>query len=311
MPVLLLLSFAVTSVGLAALILAGARWAQTPQGATTFHKAAFFVAAAGWVILLRFAVVNFSWQTGTSAHAWFRRFAPLANDVSLFLASLSAVTLGIPSREDAHHSPRTAGFAVSAILAAAYALAAIAEYAFPAFPFGRLVDGITQAMTVWIAAFPLLTILSRRKELQRDGTLPYARVLAVMAVTYAIAMAALRRIGVDPTWTALLVSFSLFAALTAINVVNVPPITRKQPANPARGGATGAAGLAAIPAGWGLTARENEIVALLIAGKTNNEIAETLFISAKTVETHLYNIYRKTDVSSRVQLVAAVLSGTK
>lgn len=311
MPVLLLLSFAVTSVGLAALILAGARWAQTPQGTTTFHKAAFFVAAAGWVILLRFAVVNFSWQTGTSAHAWFRRFAPLANDVSLFLASLSAVTLGIPSREDAHHSPRTAGFAVSAILTVAYALAAIAEYAFPAFPFGRLVDGITQAMTVWIAAFPLLTILSRRKELQRDGTLPYARVLAVMAVTYAIAMAALRRIGVDPTWTALLVSFSLFAALTAINVVNVPPITRKQPANPARGGATGAASLAAIPAGWGLTARENEIVALLIAGKTNNEIAETLFISAKTVETHLYNIYRKTDVSSRVQLVAAVLSGTK
>lgn len=310
MPVLLLLSFAITSVGLAALIFAGARWAQTPQSATRFHKAAFFVAAAGWVILLRFAIVNFSWQTGTSAHAWFRRFAPLADGTSLLLASLSAVALGVPSRSktqsaDASRPAATIFFPVSMAFAAVSLLAAIADYAFPTYALTLLIDKLARVGTIWIAILPFLTIITGRKELRRDGSLPYARVFAAMTVTYALAMAALRRIGVDPTWTALLVSFALFAALTAINVTNATPIQRAGPAQ------ADAARTTDIPHEWGLTARESEIVSLLIAGKTNNEIAEALFISAKTVETHLYNIYRKTDVSSRVQLVAAILSGTK
>ncbi|HNY21101.1 MAG TPA: helix-turn-helix transcriptional regulator [Treponemataceae bacterium] len=322
MPVLLLLSFAITSVGLAALIFAGARWAQTPQSATRFHKAAFFVAAAGWVILLRFAIVNFSWQTGTSAHAWFRRFAPMADGTSLLLASLSAVALGVPSRSkktraDASRPTATIFFPVSVAFAAVSLLAAIADYALPTHELTVIIDKLARVGTIWIAILPFLTILTGRKELQRDGSLPYARVLAAMAVTYALAMATLRRIGVDPTWTALLVSFALFAALTAINVINATPIQRADQTGPAQVNATrsagtaGTVGTAGIPHEWGLTARENEIVSLLIAGKTNNEIAEALFISAKTVETHLYNIYRKTDVSSRVQLVAAILSGAK
>jgi DNA-binding NarL/FixJ family response regulator len=40
--------------------------------------------------------------------------------------------------------------------------------------------------------------------------------------------------------------------------------------------------------------------------KTNTQIAAELYLSKKTVETHLRNIFRKVDVSSRVELARAV-----
>ena len=45
---------------------------------------------------------------------------------------------------------------------------------------------------------------------------------------------------------------------------------------------------------------------LVVDRKTNPEIAAELFLSKKTVETHLRNIFRKIDVSSRVELARAV-----
>jgi len=52
-----------------------------------------------------------------------------------------------------------------------------------------------------------------------------------------------------------------------------------------------------------LTPREREIVQLLVEGKTNREIATTLSISAKTVETHRSTIMRKLGLKSIVDLV--------
>jgi DNA-binding CsgD family transcriptional regulator len=52
----------------------------------------------------------------------------------------------------------------------------------------------------------------------------------------------------------------------------------------------------------GITRREREIIEHLLAGKTDREIAELLYISPRTVETHLRNIYLKCDVTSRMQL---------
>jgi DNA-binding CsgD family transcriptional regulator len=55
-----------------------------------------------------------------------------------------------------------------------------------------------------------------------------------------------------------------------------------------------------------LSARELEVARLVVDRKTNPEIAAELFLSQKTVETHLRNAFRKLDVSSRVELARAV-----
>lgn len=55
-----------------------------------------------------------------------------------------------------------------------------------------------------------------------------------------------------------------------------------------------------------LSAREKEIVNLMINGFTNREIAEKLFISESTVETHRKNIYRKTEAKSLPKLIQMV-----
>ena len=55
-----------------------------------------------------------------------------------------------------------------------------------------------------------------------------------------------------------------------------------------------------------LTERELQLTMLVVDRKTNPEIADELFLSQKTVETHLRNIFRKVDVSTRVELARAV-----
>ncbi len=55
-----------------------------------------------------------------------------------------------------------------------------------------------------------------------------------------------------------------------------------------------------------LTASERRVVERALAGATNREIAQTLFLTQKTVETHLSSAYRKLDISSRAQLGEAL-----
>lgn len=52
-----------------------------------------------------------------------------------------------------------------------------------------------------------------------------------------------------------------------------------------------------------LTARERDILALLAKGYDNQTIADELFISLKTVKTHVSNILSKLDVTDRTQAV--------
>lgn len=57
--------------------------------------------------------------------------------------------------------------------------------------------------------------------------------------------------------------------------------------------------------GWdGLTPTERQAAELAIAGLTNADIAERLFIGRETVKTHLSNVYAKVGVANRTQLVA-------
>lgn len=55
---------------------------------------------------------------------------------------------------------------------------------------------------------------------------------------------------------------------------------------------------------YSLTKRESEIVSHIIQGKKNQEIADDLYISSRTVTTHLTNIYNKVGVKNRMQLMS-------
>ncbi|OAV63107.1 response regulator [Enteractinococcus helveticum] len=52
-----------------------------------------------------------------------------------------------------------------------------------------------------------------------------------------------------------------------------------------------------------LTRREDEILAMLVTGKSNADIAEELFVGPATVKTHVSNILMKLDVKDRIHAV--------
>jgi DNA-binding CsgD family transcriptional regulator/tetratricopeptide (TPR) repeat protein len=55
-----------------------------------------------------------------------------------------------------------------------------------------------------------------------------------------------------------------------------------------------------------LTASEQRVAQLAAEGRTNSEVAQTLFVTPKTVEVHLTNVYRKLGIGSRKQLPQAL-----
>lgn len=60
-------------------------------------------------------------------------------------------------------------------------------------------------------------------------------------------------------------------------------------------------------ANHGLTQRESEVLALLVAGHSNRAIASTLFVTEDTVKTHIRSLYRKLEVQDRGGAVAFAL----
>jgi DNA-binding CsgD family transcriptional regulator len=64
-----------------------------------------------------------------------------------------------------------------------------------------------------------------------------------------------------------------------------------------------------LPRLWQLTTRESEVLAELVAGRSNKEIAARLAVSARTVDVHVSAVLRKARCSSRAELIARVLGG--
>jgi DNA-binding NarL/FixJ family response regulator len=57
---------------------------------------------------------------------------------------------------------------------------------------------------------------------------------------------------------------------------------------------------------YGLTERELEVVKLVGEGYTNQQIAESLHVTARTIETHLHHIFGKLGVTSRTGILKAI-----
>ena len=60
-----------------------------------------------------------------------------------------------------------------------------------------------------------------------------------------------------------------------------------------------------------MTPSERRIADLAAGGRSNPEIARALFVTPKTVEYHLRNVYRKLDIQGRRQLGASPRRGRK
>ena len=60
-----------------------------------------------------------------------------------------------------------------------------------------------------------------------------------------------------------------------------------------------------------ISEREKEILQLILKGKTNKDIEDSLFISIKTVKSHIYNVYRKMGVKNRLELINFIQKSVK
>ncbi|WP_320775901.1 helix-turn-helix transcriptional regulator [Streptomyces sp. CRN 30] len=85
----------------------------------------------------------------------------------------------------------------------------------------------------------------------------------------------------------------LDAALATFEALDARPWAARARTGPAEATVTG---------GPALTAQERQIAVLAASGLTNKQIAERLFLSPRTIGSHLYQLYRKLGISSRTAL---------
>src|SRR5690349_13608526 len=121
-----------------------------------------------------------------------------------------------------------------------------------------------------------------------------------------LAAAALARAG-DPEAAAeqLTLAAVAFEAAGAVRRRNAAErelrrLGRRGPYRRTRAGAREGGGIAA------LTERELQIARLIVDRRTNAEIAGELFLSVKTIESHIRNVFFKLGASSRVEVARAV-----
>jgi DNA-binding CsgD family transcriptional regulator len=61
----------------------------------------------------------------------------------------------------------------------------------------------------------------------------------------------------------------------------------------------------------GLSKREEEIARLVATGLSNREVAQRLSLNQHTAENHLFRVYEKLGISTRIELVLYILSRYK
>lgn len=133
---------------------------------------------------------------------------------------------------------------------------------------------------------------SKKYNTMRKTTLIYGALLAIGAflIHWLEQQYALRLFSTE---TYVVVLASLFTALGIWLGINLN--------KPAKGGGF-SQNSKAIQA-LGISQREIEVLELLAAGNSNQEIASQLFVSISTVKTHLIHLYQKLEVARRTQAI--------
>lgn len=143
----------------------------------------------------------------------------------------------------------------------------------------------------------------RRKRFEIGAWGPWIRLFLLVAALWHLGAAIELAVGPffisrDPELPSVLLTSSLFNFFWAV-VVIIPGI-RMLTAMPEEDEAEG------IPPEfsreYGLSPRENEVLLELCRGLSNRDIAEALCVSPRTVENHIYNLYRKCGVRRRLEL---------
>ena len=166
-------------------------------------------------------------------------------------------------------------------------------------------DAIWVASNAYVSALIILSLLPTRSRPSRAihrGPSVAAAGISLVASLFAALPALFRAVSIDENVAVLVVSLTLSTAIFAS-----VPLARQW--NSKGSDAREALKPDALSDGVLilLSARETEIAKLLAEGRTNAEMADTLCISTKTVETHVSNIFRKTGVTNRVQLARSLL----
>jgi len=128
-----------------------------------------------------------------------------------------------------------------------------------------------------------------RLEAAREGHLPTAVLTAVARLNAGPDIPAPALVRVATPLGTVRVEASLGSETGSIGVVFVP---ERIPTRPD------------IPSAWPLTAHERQVVALLVQGFSNRQIAAQMLVTENTIQTHLRHVYEKVGVSGRHQLMA-------
>lgn len=300
MPILLVCSFFVVSTGLASLVLALYAFPRYPSRT---RAACFLLALAAWLLALDVGVSMFSWRIGIPYHRWFRLVTLVAQRAALTLVPLAGIAFTAPRKGVLRTMAIRFAFPLSVILTAFASFASLSVI--PSFT--RIAAGNRDALWVasnaYVSALSVLSLIPDRRRPERAGKRGPFVAVACVASLFATLPAICRVFSLDGNVAVLVVSLTLSIAIFASVSLAQRRNDKESPARETHQPDTLSGEVLSL-----LSAREIEIAKLLAEGRTNAEIAGTLCISTKTVETHISNIFRKTGVTNRVQLARALLS---
>jgi DNA-binding CsgD family transcriptional regulator len=258
---------------------------------------AYALGYAAWTLLFSAAFFNQIYESVprvwmSSVVAWLR---PVVSGI--IMSALAFMIAGISGSDRSRRLLRRLGITLGPL----FALFGITTYFVPSFVLGATVNLAYNVIAGTLVLLGLRFLSRRRRGAAQALLRPFLLVSLVFYLLVAILGAILLFVaGPAP----LLSAFAVAAYCLPWALVMIARQTSYL--------GEGSDGMAApsVPeafaADYELTPREREVAAAVLGGASNAGIAEEQHVSLKTVEAHLYRIYRKTGVRNRVGLVNRV-----